>query len=456
MRIPRLSFWQMLNMAVGFLGIQFSWSIQMGQMSGIYERLGATPEEISWLWIAGPITGILVQPIIGNMSDHTWCRLGRRRPFFLIGAILASLTLLAMPNSPTLWFAASLLWILDASINISMEPFRALVADVAPEEQRGSAYSFQSFAIGLGSVLSFGIGGVLILEWFPKVFGGAGASFVELIKPICPTSLHALFYLGAVIFILAILWTVFTTKEYPPEDMNAFLKKKEDRKPFLESFSETWKIVLKMPENMRKLCLVHSFTWFSFFCMFIFFSPMVAANVFGAQPNTPEYDKGIAWASLCYLALNLVCFISSPVLGILTKHFRNKSVHRVNLVLGSLAFLSMIMVRTPLQAMMAMAVIGIAWASTLALPYAILSDTVPKERYGIFMGAFNIFICIPQIICSLFAGPVVSWMGGNKAIALVLGGISMLLAAIFIQRVYEPNVTQSTDYVSKPAEVVSA
>ncbi|MFH0798776.1 MAG: MFS transporter [Pseudomonadota bacterium] len=439
--IPRLKFWQMVNMAVGFFGIQFAWSIQMGQMSGLYERLGATPQQVSWFWIAGPITGILIQPIIGNMSDHTWGRLGRRRPYFLIGAILSSIVLLAMPNSPTLWMAASLLWIMDASINISMQPFRALAADIAPEEQRGTAYSFQSFAIGLGSVVSFGLGGILILDWITKLLGRTGVSFVDSIKPICPTSMHALFYIGAAIFIVTILWTVFTVREHPPENMEEFRSKKSTKKAFFASFAETWRIVLDMPANMRRICLVHSFTWFGFFCIFIFFSPMVAANIFNGQPGTPAYERGIAWASLCYLALNTICFISAPILGLLTKRFRNKSVHAVNLVIGSAAFISMYYARTPMQAMAAMAALGIAWASTQAMPYAILADSIPKERYGIFMGAFNIFICIPQIVCSLLAGPVVVLFGGNKAIAMVIGGASMLLAAIFLKRVYEPSVS---------------
>lgn len=440
-KLPRLRFWQMFNMAIGFLGIQFSWSIQMGQMSALYERLGATPEQISWFWIAGPITGIIVQPIIGNMSDHTWCRLGRRRPFFLIGAILASITLVFMPNSSSLWMAASLLWILDASINISMEPFRALVADVAPEKQRGSAYSFQSFAIGLGSVLSFGIGGVLILPWIMKTFGAGGTSFVESIKSWCPTSVHALFYIGAIVFMIAICWTVFTTKEYPPEDLEEFRKRTAGKKPILRSFSETWKIILEMPANMKKLCLVHSLTWFSFFCMFIFFSPMVAANIFKAQPNTPAYNEGIAWASLCYLALNVICFASSPLIGMATKAFRKKSVHAFNLTLGGLALLSLFFVATPVMAMVAMGLIGVAWASTQSMPYALLSGTVPRERYGIFMGAFNIFICLPQIVCALFVGPIVAFAGGNKAVALILGGSSMLLAAVAcLKLIYEPSV----------------
>ncbi len=412
LRLSRLSFFQMFNMSVGFLGIQFAWAIQMGQMSALYERLGATSEQISWFWIAGPITGIIVQPIIGNMSDRTWNRFGRRRPYFLIGAILASCVLVAMPNSPALWVAASLLWIMDASINISMEPFRAFVADVAPEEQRGTAYSFQSFAIGLGSVLSFGIGAVMI-------------------------PLHTLFYLGAGVFMTAIIWTVLTTREYPPDNIEEFKRRVSGKKSFFAWIGETWTIILNMPQNMRKLCLVHSFTWFGFFCMFIFFSPMIAANVFHAVPNTPAYDEGIAWASLCYLALNVVCFISSAVIGGLAKVYRKKVLHAVNLSLGGLALISMFFVQTKLQALAAMGVIGIAWASTLSLPYALLSGSVPPERYGIFMGAFNIFICLPQIVCSIFAGPIVAALGGDKAVALFLGGCSMILAAFMLKRVKE-------------------
>ncbi|MBF0106503.1 MAG: MFS transporter [Deltaproteobacteria bacterium] len=435
---PKLSLWQLFNMAVGFLGIQFAWSIQMGQMSGIYERLGATTEQISWFWIAGPITGMLVQPIVGNMSDHTWNRLGRRRPFFLVGAILASCALIVMPNSPSLWVAASLLWILDASINISMEPFRALVADLAPKEQRGTAYSFQSFAIGVGSVLSFGIGGIVLFKWIVETYGDKGTALLDFIHPVCPSSLHALFYIGALVLICCILWTIFTTKEYPPEDLAAFRVKSKKDNPVLKSFIETWRIILAMPQNMKRLCVVHALSWFALFCMFIFFSPMVASNVFKADPNTPFYDEGIAWASLCYLALNVVCFLASPIIGYLTQHFRKKTVHAVNLIIGAAGYLTLFYAESPVMAMAGMAVIGVSWASILSLPYAILSGTVPRERYGIFMGAFNIFICLPQIICSLVAGPLVSFLGGDKSNAMIMACIAFALAALFLKWVKEP------------------
>jgi len=216
----------------------------------------------------------------------------------------------------------------------------------------------------------------------------------------------------------------------------------QGKKPLLRSFGETWKLILDMPANMKRLCLVHSLTWFSFFCMFIFFSPMIAANVFGAQPNTPDYDKGIAWASLCYLALNVICFASSPLIGMMTKRFKKKHVHAFNLALGGMAFLILYFAKTPIVAMTGMAIIGVAWASTLALPYAILSGTVPRERYGLFMGAFNIFICLPQIVCAIFVGPIVAYAGGDKAIAMLLGSASMILAAIALKWVYEADVDE--------------
>lgn len=385
-------------MSVGFFGIQFAWAIQMGQMSGLYERLGARPEQISWLWIAGPITGMLVQPVIGHMSDRTRGRWGRRRPYFLAGAVLSSLALLAMPNSPGLWAAASLLWILDASINISMEPFRALVADLTPESQRGMAYSFQSFAIGLGSVLSFGIGGMM--------------------------SLKPLFYIGSAVFLAAIAWTVLTTQEKPLEQEPV-----SGRSGMWAWVGETWDMLGQMPENMRRLCLVHSLTWFGFFCLFIFFSPMVAAKVFGAAPNTPEYDRGIAWASWCYLALNVVCFLSSLALGRLTQAWPKRRVHAMSLILGGCAMAAIALAKDRYSVMAAMALLGVCWASTLSLPYALLSGSVPAERYGLFMGAFNIFICLPQIVCSLVMGPVVAAAGGDKALAMLLGGVSLILAA---------------------------
>nr|HBN09236.1 MFS transporter [Cyanobacteria bacterium UBA8530] len=385
------------------------------------------------LWIAAPATGLLVQPIIGHFSDKTWTRFGRRRPYFLVGAILASIALVLMPNSPALWAAASLLWILDASINISMEPFRALVADITPPEQRATAYSFQSFAIGVGSVLSFGIGGLLILPLIEKNFGALGKSFVAQIKPICPTSVHFLFYLGALILLLSIAWTIATTKEYPPESPI-------EKAGVFDWLKETYASIGEMPEEMKKLALVQFFTWFGFFCLFIYFSTTVARNVFHALPNTETYNQGIAWASFCFLALNMVCFLSSGVLGALSNFFRKKDLHSLALCLGGLSLVGMAFAGSPHVMMLLMGILGIAWAATLSIPYALLSQHLPPAKMGIYMGTFNIFICLPELLCSLSSGKIVALFGGNQASALAVGGCSMLLAALFVQMVKEGKV----------------
>lgn len=426
----RLNIFQLLNMCLGFLGIQFAWSIQMGQMSAIYERLGATPQQLSLFWIAGPITGMIVQPIIGSLSDRTWGKLGRRRPYFLTGAILASIALLIMPNSPTLWVAASMLWILDASINISMEPFRALVADITPLEQRGTAYSVQSFAIGVGSVASFGIGGMMLLPWISKTFGNAGEAFVQFIKPICPTSVHALFYLGTIVLLTTILWTIATTKEYPPTEPL-------EKARIFDWVSETAQSIKEMPQEMRKLAWVQFFTWFGFFCLFIYFSTTVARNIYHAAPGTEAYNQGIAWGSLCFLALNMLCFIASPLLGMASRHFQKRHIHGFCLTLGGLAMFGIALSRTPYMAMAFMAILGITWAATLSIPYALLSQHLPPNKYGVYMGTFNIFICLPELLCSLTSGSIVSMLGGNQAVALAMGGVSLLIAVFAVQRVSE-------------------
>lgn len=415
----RLGFWQLVNMCVGFMGIQFAWSIQMGQMSAIYERLGATPEQLSLFWIAGPVTGMIVQPIIGSLSDRTWGRLGRRRPYFLVGGLLASLALLAMPNSPALWVAASLLWILDASINVSMEPFRALVADVTPPEQRGTAYSFQSFAIGLGSVASFALGGLSIS------------------LPFLPSPVHGLFYLGTVILLATICWTIATTREYPPEAPIS------PRPGALSWLGDTIQSIHEMPDGMRRLAWVQVFTWFGFFCLFIYFSISVAHNVFHAAPRTPAYDQGIAWASFCFLAMNISCFVASAGLGFLAGFVRQKHLHTASLALGGAALIAMRFTTEARLTMALMAVMGICWAATLSIPYALLAGQIPPERYGVYMGTFNLFITLPQFVCSLGMGYLVARLGGNPAIALACGGASMLIAALAVQRVREPTPSKT-------------
>lgn len=409
-----LSIKQLFNMSLGFAGIQFAWSLQMGQMSGIYERLGAKPDELSLLWLAGPITGILIQPLIGSMSDRTWGRLGRRRPYFLTGALLAALALILMPVAPWLWLAAVLLWVLDASVNVAMEPFRALVADLTPEPQRGVAYAWQGLAIGAGSVASFGIGAAMGLPWASR-----------LATVLAGNPLRLLFWGGALVLLATIGWTVATTREHPPAEPGS------GRLPSLSATClETGRCLKEMPLGMRRLAVVQTFTWFGFFCLFIYFSPAIARETFRGAPGTPRFDQGIAWASLCYLALNASCFLSSPLLGALSRWFRKRDLHAASLVLGGVALGGLSLARNPGLELGLMAVLGICWASTLATPYALLAGTVPPARYGVYMGAFNLFICLPQVACSLLLGPVLAMLGADETLALALGGLSLVLAAI--------------------------
>ncbi len=303
---PRLGFWQIWNMSFGFLGIQFGWGLQMANMSAIYEYLGARPDQIPMLWLAAPLTGLIVQPIIGNMSDRTWGRLGRRRPYFLTGAILSSIALILMPNSSALWMAAGLLWILDASINVIMEPFRAFVADLLPDDQRTQGFAMQSLFIGLGAVVASA------LPWLLTNLAGVTSEAGHAI----PLTVRLSFYVGAVAFLGAVLWTIVSTKEYPPEDLAAFRRMKAQRTGFGGGrCARSARRIAAMPATMRQLALVQICTWFGLFCMWLYFPVAVARNVFGAPDETsPLYREGVEWAGLCFAMYSAVCFAFSFVL----------------------------------------------------------------------------------------------------------------------------------------------
>ena len=306
MNKPRLKFWQIWNMSFGFLGIQFGWGLQMANMSAIYEYLGAKPEEIPILWLAAPLTGLVVQPIIGSMSDRTWGPLGRRRPYFLVGAILSSLALILMPNSSALWMAAGLLWILDASINISMEPFRAFVADLLPEEQRTSGFAMQSLFIGLGAVVASALPWMMT-NLFGIASGGEGGQAI-------PLAVKLSFYVGAGAFFLAVMWTIFTTREYPPEDMEAFRAKKKEGAGFVGGAKEILSAIGQMPTTMKQLAPVQMFTWLGLFCMWLYFPVAVARSVFGAPDQTsPLYQQGVEWAGICFAVYSAVTFVLSLI-----------------------------------------------------------------------------------------------------------------------------------------------
>jgi maltose/moltooligosaccharide transporter len=420
MNKPRLSFWQIWNMSFGFLGIQFGWGLQLANMSPIYKYLQAEESSLPYLWLAGPVTGLLIQPIIGSMSDRTWNRLGRRRPYFLVGAILASVALFIMPNSSAVWMAAGLLWILDASINITMEPFRAFVADKLPEEQRTLGFVMQSFFIGIGQTLANAL---------PYLFTALGV--VGVMASGIPLSVDYAFKIGAVVFLLAVLWTVVTTQEYPPEDMEAFERLRRERKGIAAGFAEIFSSVTEMPPTMKQLAVVQFFTWFALPCMWQFFGIAVARHVFQA-PNeqSPLFAQGTEWAGLCFAAYNVVCFVIAFLLPALAKGTSRKMVHMIALLCGGIGLISVYFVTNKFMLFASMAGVGIAWASILSMPYVMLSTAVPPARMGVYMGVFNLFIVIPQIVMSLIVPNIFNnVLGGDPRNAVVLGGISLLIAA---------------------------
>ena len=420
MNKPRLSFWQIWNMSFGFLGIQFGWGLQLANMSPIYKYLHAEESSLPYLWLAGPITGLIIQPIIGSMSDRTWNRLGRRRPYFLAGAILASVTLFFMPDSSAVWMAAGLLWILDASINITMEPFRAFVADKLPEEQRTLGFVMQSFFIGIGQTLANAL---------PYLFTALGV--VGVMASGIPLSVDYSFKIGAIVFLVAVLWTVITTKEYPPEDMEAFERMRREKKGILAGFAEIFSSIAEMPSTMKQLAVVQFFTWFALPCMWQFFGIAVARHVFGA-PNeaSPLFAQGTEWGGLCFAVYNVVCFLIAFMLPSLAKQTSRKAVHLLALICGGIGLISVLFITNKFMLFASMAGVGIAWASILSMPYVILSTAVPPARMGVYMGVFNLFIVIPQIVMSLIVPRIYNnVLGGDPRNAVVLGGISLLIAA---------------------------
>ena len=419
-------------MSFGFLGIQFGWALQMANMSAIYEYLGAKPEQLSLLWLAAPLTGLIVQPIIGHASDRTWGPLGRRRPYFLTGAILSSIALILMPSSSSLWMAVGLLWILDASINISMEPFRAFVADILPPKQRTRGFAMQSLFIGFGAVIASVLPFVL-----SKVFHVASQSTAA---HAVPPSIQISFYLGAAAFFGAVMWTIFTTKEYPPDDMEAFRKEKASKAGLMDNAREILGSVGDMPPNMRKLAPVQLFTWLGLFCMWLYFGVAVAHNVLGAPDQTSSlYTDGIEWGGVCFGMYSAVCFFFSFALPSLAKKLGQKNTHTLCLLCGAAGLMSVAVIHDKYWLLLSMAGVGIAWASTLSMPYCLLAGSIPANKTGVFMGIFNFFIVIPEILASLFFGWIMShWLGNNRMAAVVAGGAFMAIAALLVQRVNEP------------------
>jgi maltose/moltooligosaccharide transporter len=425
---PPRTFWQIWNMSFGFLGIQFGWGLQMANMSAIYEYLGARADQIPILWLAAPLTGLIVQPIIGYASDRTWGRLGRRRPYFLTGAILSSIALILMPRSSALWMAAGLLWVLDASINISMEPFRAFVADLLPEFQRTRGFAMQSLFIGLGAVIASALPYLLT-----NVFHVSGTNTAGTI----PFTVRLSFYIGAAAFVGAVLWTICTTKEYPPDNLVEFQRHKVERAGFGAGAREIAASIREMPRTMRQLAWVQICTWLGLFCMWLYFPVAVARNVFGASDtNSPLYAAGVEWAGLCFGMYSLVCFGFSFVLPALARQYGRKATHSLCLICGGLGLLSVALIHSKYLLLLSMGGVGIAWASTLSMPYSILAGSLPHGKTGVYMGIFNFFIVIPEITASLGFGWVMGHLLNNNRIsAVVAGGIFFMLAAVLTRRV---------------------
>ncbi len=496
MKKPKLSFWQIWNMSFGFFGIQFGFALQNANVSRIFETLGANIDQIPLLWIAAPVTGLIVQPIIGHMSDNTWGRLGRRRPYFLTGAILASLALFVMPNSPVLWIAAGMLWIMDASINISMEPFRAFVGDLLPAEQRTVGFSMQSFFIGVGAVIASALPWVMT-----NIFNISNTAPEGVI----PQSVKFSFYIGGAIFLLSVLWTVFTTKEYSPEEIEKFAERTENIKreesidvssKFFSKNGSIWLLsglilyfvfaefiyidygltvfflglavfgllqlinayliiknkisngfvvvlndLFKMPKTMKQLAVVQFFSWFALFAMWIYTTPAVTHHIYGTTDTTSVlYNKGADWVGVLMAVYNGFAAVMAFIIMWAAKKIGRKTIHSISLIFGGIGLISFYFITNPNLLILSELGIGLAWASILAMPYAILTGALPQKKLGVYMGIFNFFIVIPQITAAAILGFFVkNIFGGDAIYALLLGGISFFLSAFLMKFVEDKN-----------------
>jgi len=482
---PTLSFWQIWNMCFGFLGIQFGFALQNANASRIFETLGAPMDAVPGLWIAAPLTGLLVQPIIGYLSDRTWTRWGRRRPYFMIGAVFTTLALLVMPNSPTLWIAAGTLWVLDASINVSMEPFRAFVGDKLAPRQRPTGYAMQSFFIGVGAIVA---------SFLPFILAHFGVANTAPAGEVPPTVRYA-FYFGAVVLLASIAWTVFSTREYSPGELASF----DDAEPpavhqaapvagpppmlqiggwialglalaaaiawrngdkmlyVLAGLCIAYGLLLgvarvlpgphmlativddlrSMPRTMRRLAWVQFFSWFALFAMWIYTTAAVAGTHFGStDAKSAAYNEGANWVGVLFGAYNGFAALAALLIPVMVRLMGLRMSHLVNLWLGGLGLISLMLIDDPKWLLLSMVGVGFAWASILSLPYALLSDSVPAAKMGVYMGLFNFFIVIPQLVAASALGFMLRlWLGGNPMHVLALGGVSLLIAGLCVLRV---------------------
>ncbi|MBU3820916.1 MFS transporter [Flavobacteriaceae bacterium XHP0103] len=432
----KLSFWQILNMNVGFFGIQYSFGLQQSAVTPIYDFLGASPDQIPILHLAGPVTGLLIQPIIGALSDKTWIpRFGRRKPFFLIGAILCSLALLAFPFSSTLWMAAGLLWILDIGNNTAMEPYRALIADKLDEEQQPLGFQMQSFFTGLGQVLAN-----ISLFVFPLIFIGAIGSL--------PTWVYASFFLGAICSIASILWSISKTKENPPTT-EEFLKLKEKRS-FIEPLLEIFAAVKDMPKVMWQLALVYLFQWYALFCYWQNSSKSVALSVWKTTPLDNEaYSEAVGWTGLVNGWYNVVTFLVAFALVGFAKKYSAKKVHAFCLFVAAIGFLIFPNIENKNLLFFAITGFGIGWASMMGIPYLMVVSDIPKERYGVYMGIINMMIVIPMIIQTLSFGYILKhFLNNDPRNAITFAGVLLIISAILTLLIKSKKVTNEINFVS--------
>ncbi|HEY0741254.1 MAG TPA: MFS transporter [Chryseosolibacter sp.] len=429
---PRMSIAQIWNMSFGFLGIQFGFALQNGNASRILTTFGADVHELSWFWLAAPLTGMIVQPIIGYYSDNTWTSLGRRRPFFLAGSILAATALMLMPNAGSmagfiapLYIGAGILMIMDASFNVAMEPFRALVADLLPSDQRTLGFSIQTFLIGLGAVLG---------SWLPYIFAEWFGVSKDAPVGIVPDNVTMSFYVGAVVFLIAILWTVVTTKEFPPDEY-----KKDDysKQPHSKGLGSILHDFRNMPKTMRQLGLVQFFSWFALFSMWVYSTPAIATHVYGLSVDdhsSTTYQDAGNWVGIIFGVYNGVSAIYALLLPAIAAKIGRKFTHSISLFLGGIGLISIYFIHDPDLLIFSMVGVGIAWASILAMPYAILAGSIPAHKMGIYMGVFNFFITLPQIFNGIVGGPIVKYFYNSNAIySIVMAGVFFIIGGICVR-----------------------
>jgi maltose/moltooligosaccharide transporter len=421
----RLSFREIINMSFGFFGIQFGFALQNANVSRIFQTLGAEIDKIGFLWIAAPLTGLLVQPVIGYLSDRTWHRKwGRRRPFFFVGAVLASIALFLMPQSTMLWMAAVLLWVLDASINISMEPFRAFVGDKLTSSQRTAGFATQTFFIGAGAVIAS-----LLPYIFTNVFKISNTAPPGQIGD----SVKYSFYVGAIVFFLSVLWTVITSDEYPPEDIEKWKHEKSQTKGVVFAIGAITKGIFSMPRTMLQLAIVQFFTWVGFYCMWLYSTAAIAQNAYGTMDTTSKaFQDAGDWVGVMFTVYSAVSAVTAFLLPLLARQTGRKYTHMICLIVGGIGLVSLVFIKSPVLLLVPMVAVGLAWASTLTMPYAILAGALPPAKMGFYMGVFNFFIVIPQLIASFVMGFIIRDIFHEQAIyALVIGGAAMVIGGIF-------------------------